>query len=485
VAGGVVTEAARVVAGRVEPASSGALRWVDGFVFSLTMPAALIATLGYSVGSLGTWAAVVLWGVSMLLAILANRAYAELAGMFPHKSGGIALYAWEGWRRYFTPVGPVATFGYWFAWSSSMAIYAGIIGSLVQTEWFTGQTWTWSLGVTDVTLPRLIAAGVLVLVWAANVLGLRPTLLLTYLTAGLLLVPLAVFMFLPYLTGDWSSASFTSNLSLGSGSSWKLVLVWLYIMCWTSLGVEVCATFTPEYRNRARDAARALRMAALFSLGVFVLLPLGAVGTAGQPAVMREPLTFYAPAFQEIVGGAAGLMIALMVGSLVLVIVTCMADSARALYGISEDGMTIRELDRLNRFGVPARAMTVDLVLNLCLVFFVGSTLAIVAAGNLGYITAHVFALSALVLLRRDRPDWPRPVRLSGAAVVVTAVLAMVLVVLLVVGATSFDLTGYGGTSELLIAFGILLLSVVLFAFRRVVQDRRRLRLREPSPETV
>ena len=147
--------------------------------------------------------------------------------------------------------------------------------------------------------------------------------------------------------------------------------------------------------------------------------------------------------------------------------------------------MTIRELDRLNRFGVPARAMTVDLILNLCLVFFVGSTLAIVAAGNLGYIAAHVFALSALVLLRRDRPDWPRPVRLSRPAVMVTAALAAFLVVLLVIGATSFDLTGYGGTSELLIALGILLVSVILFAFRRIVQDRDRLRLREPAPETV
>src|SRR5207247_2961461 len=135
------------------------------------------------------------------------------------------------------------------------------------------------LGATDVTLPRLVATAVLVLVWAANVLGLRPTLALTYLTAAMLLVPLGVFIVLPYLTGDWSSSSFTSNVSFGSGG-WKLVLVWLYIMCWTSLGVETCATFTPEYRHRARDAARALRAAALFSLAVFVLLPLGAVGAA-------------------------------------------------------------------------------------------------------------------------------------------------------------------------------------------------------------
>jgi amino acid transporter len=296
----------------------------------------------------------------------------------------------------------------------------------------------------------------------------------------MLVVPLVAFMFLPYLTGDWSSATFT-----GSDGGFRLAVVWLYIMCWTSLGVEVCATFTPEYRNGARDAAKALRAAALFALAVFVLLPLGAAGTAGEPAIGEDPLTFYVPAFDRLVGGgAADLMIALIVGSLVLVILTAMADSSRALYGMSGDRMTIRGLDRLNRFGVPGRAITADLLVNLGLLFFLGSILAIVAAGNLGYVSAHVFALVALLLLRRDRPGWPRPVRLSRPLVVAVSALAVVLAFLCVVGATSFELTGYGGGRELAIALAILLGAVVLYAFRRVVQDGERLQLRDPPRES-
>jgi amino acid transporter len=129
---------------------------------------------------------------------------------------------------------------------------------------------------------------------------------------------------------------------------------------------------------------------------------------------------------------------------------------------------------------MPERAMTVDVLLNLALVFLLGSTLAIVAAGNLGYVLAHVFALTALLLLRREQPDWPRPVRLARAEVGAVAALAVVLGVLLAVGATSFELTGYGGKGELALAIGLLLGSLVLFAYRRVVQDRGRLRLREP-----
>ena len=39
-----------------------------------------------------------------------------------------------------------------------------------------------------------------------------------------------------------------------------------------------CATFAPEYKDTARDTKLALRAAALFSLFVYILLPLGLVG---------------------------------------------------------------------------------------------------------------------------------------------------------------------------------------------------------------
>jgi len=450
-------------------------------VLSLTMPAALIATLGYSVQSLGTWDAIALWGASMVIATAANWIYTELAAMFPQKTGGISLYAWEGWRRRFTLVGPVATFGYWFAWSSSIAVYGAIVGDLFEAEWFPGQTWALDLGIVDVTFPRVVGAGVILAVWAANALGVTPALWLAYLTGAMLVVPLVVFIVLPYATGDWSASTFTAHLS-HKGQEWggtRLALVWLYIMCWTSLGVETCATFTPEYRRGARDATRALRVAALLSLAVFVLLPLGAVGTAGEPAVRSDPLRFYVGAFDKVAGGASGVMVALIIGSLVLVMNTCMADSCRALRGIAADGMTVRGLEPLNRFGVPGRALLVDLVVNLFLLFFVGNTLAIVATGNLGYVSAHFFALTAFLWLRRDRPEAPRPVRLPPPFPVLAGLLALLLAVLVGVGATSFELTGYGGGKELAIALAILGSSILLYAVRRVVQDGSRLRLRE------
>ena len=59
--------------------------------------------------------------------------------------------------------------------------------------------------------------------------------------------------------------------------------------------------------------------------------------------------------------------------------------------------------------------MTVDMVVNILLVLFIGNIFGILAASNLGYVLAHMFALSGFVLLRRDRPNWPRPIKLPGS----------------------------------------------------------------------
>ena len=59
--------------------------------------------------------------------------------------------------------------------------------------------------------------------------------------------------------------------------------------------------------------------------------------------------------------------------------------------------------------------MTLDAVLNLCLLFlavgiFGSGYLKILAVSNFGYVLSHIFAISGFLLLRKDRPDWPRPI---------------------------------------------------------------------------
>jgi len=56
--------------------------------------------------------------------------------MFPEKSGGLAIYANEGWRKYTTLIGPVATFGYWIGWSVVLSFLGLFTGYIAQAAWF-------------------------------------------------------------------------------------------------------------------------------------------------------------------------------------------------------------------------------------------------------------------------------------------------------------------------------------------------------------
>ena len=53
--------------------------------------------------------------------------------------------------------------------------------------------------------------------------------------------------------------------------------------------------------------------------------------------------------------------------------------------------------------------MTVDLVFNLLVLFLVSNVAGIIFASNLGYLICVVFVLAGFLLLRRTRPDAPRP----------------------------------------------------------------------------
>jgi amino acid transporter len=468
-----------------------AMTWWDGFVVALANPGFLIAALGGSIGALGTAGAFVLWTISIILGSLQNNIHAELAAMFPSKSGGIALYAHEAWRKYLTAIGPLATFGYWIGWSVVLSVNGLVAGALIHSQWFSDNDWASSSAGFDFSLPIVIGIGLIVLVWLFNVFGVRPAVWFGYVTGALLCIPCFVLMVFPYLTGDWNSANFTWGI--GEGGGLALALTWLYFMCWSAYGIEVVATFAPEFHDTERDTAKALRVSALFCVAVYALVPLGLGGVLSTEQVTAGvlDLSFYGAAFDILVGSTlSDLMILCIVGGLVLSMNTATMDGSRALYGIAKDGMTIKQLGTLNRFHVPARAMTLDALINILLITYLAGVLEILAVSNVGYVFATVTALAGFVLLRRDRPNWPRPIRLPNYWVPIGAVLAFINLVFLIAGGFIYSggflgIEGYGyGWDKTRTGLLVLLAAIILWAWRRIVQDKQPLHLREPIPQT-
>ena len=132
-----------------------------------------------------------------------------------------------------------------------------------------------------------------------------------------------------------------------------MALVWIWIMIWSAYGVEAAATFAPEYKDTARDTRKALMSSALF---ILVREHAGAArlgGVLGRRNVRairlrRRSGPARGPSFTNF-------FVVVLIASFVISMNTATADGSRALYGISKDGMTVKQLGRLNRWNVPGR----------------------------------------------------------------------------------------------------------------------------------
>lgn len=467
-----------------EHAYEKTLRWWDGFTISLSIPAALFVGMGYAIGYIGAVTALLLLSIVAVVACLQNFIYSEMAGMFKDKVGGISMYANQGWRTRTTLVGPLATYGYWFAWSSSLAIYGLQIGTLVQAEWFPDQTWTFSTGLATIGFPHMVALGVLFLGWLLNVLGMRPAMWIMYATGVLVLVPIVVFALAPIISGDWALSNMHWDLDASGSSGFRTAVAWMFVLAWSVYGIEAVASFVPEFRDTVRDSRIALRLAGLFVIAVYVLVPFGVGGMVDQADVAENPVSFYLGAFESLFPGGDWIMTICLIAGLLLLMVMTTADGGRVLHGSAIEGLTIKQLGVMNRFKVPGRAMSLDLVVNVILILFVGEALAVIVAGIMGYILCHILSLTGFLNLRRDEPDAERPIKLGRQWLYIAAALAVFDTVLLIVGALSANITGYGGIKELVIGIVVLSFSIVLFAYRRIVQDGEPWTWRE-SPAAV
>jgi amino acid transporter len=134
--------------------------------------------------------------------------------------------------------------------------------------------------------------------------------------------------------------------------------------------------------------------------------------------------------------------------------------------------------------------MTVDAILNLFLITYFQSPLEILAVSNVGYVFATCAALSGFLLLRKDRPHWPRPLRLSSIWLPIAGLCLAANVVFLVVGGFLYSggflgIDGYGyGWDKTRVGLLVLVAALVLWAWRRIVQDKQPLHLREEVPQT-
>jgi amino acid transporter len=438
------------------------IRWYDGFVIGLANPGFLLVGLAFSVTALGAKVAAIVWFISACIGALQAYIYAEPAAMFPDKPGGLSVYAREGWRKYFSLAGPIAVFGYWFAWSSVLAVYGGFIGFLLTAEFFDADSDFATMRETipvlgwDITGPRLIGLVCILACYIFNVRGMRPAVWFSYVVGAFMLLPVAVIAFGAFITGSFNDFAVGANnidatnefygYGTGTFDSFALIMVWLYIIGWSSYGPEAPATFAPEYMDTKNDTRLALASTGALNVVLASLLPIAVVGTVGA-AVIAGDLTgvvYLVDVLKNITNDTiGGFLVVCLCAGLLLSMNTATMDGSRALYALAREKMTVKQLATLNTHHVPARAMTLDLFMNIFLLMAFPSIFFVLAAGNLGYMLSHVIALSGFLLLRRDRPNWPRPIKLGPIWVAMAAIFATANFLFIVFGVIRLKATGY------------------------------------------
>ena len=450
--------------------AKGKLSWFDGFSMAMSIPNGIVTSLGFCIAAVGALPAMLFWSLSSAFGFLQNFLYAEMAMMFPTESGGIAVYANQAWRRHSSFVGPLATFGYWIGWSLTLGVVGETLGGLIQAEWLSSVTWSEQIGPLTVGIPQLIAVGAILISWLANILGIQVAAAINRVIAVAFIVFVAMVMLAPFVAGGWHASNLGSHVGAHPVIT---MMVWLYAAAWTVYGTEIVATFAPEYRNVRRDSFRAMKYSAALVFAVYLITPIAAAGVLGEDTISANPITYTVLLVERAFGSwLTNILIVVVVAALLLSMIAASADGGRAVYGIARQGLTLRQFEKLNRFGEPARALTVDMAVNIVVVLVVASPLAILLAANLGYMVCTIFAVSGFLLLRRDRPGWPRPIKLRPAWTLVAWFLLIVDVLITVVGATHPEEAGYGSVRNTVIALCVLALSMVFYVARRVGQDK-------------
>jgi amino acid transporter len=506
------------------------ISWTGAFWVASGVPALVLFSIG-GIGGVGGTAAFAIWIVSMLMGFIQSFTYAEIAGLFPNKSGGASVYGAAAWLKYGKFIAPLSVWCNWLAWtpvlSLGCAIAAGYImngiapipaaGSPEVQAWLadaanagaiagktaeeaaaaavaaltpTLQTWTLISfeipGVTSFSIgtPFFIGAVLMLIVFGIQHRGILGTARVQMIVGLVIVITMLIFGVVPLLQGKVMAANFTPFVpSTGAWdlAGWTLVLGGMFIAAWSTYAFETSICYTREFRNPATDTFKAIFYSGLLCLVLYILVPFtfqGVLGVAGMtdPGVVAG--TGVAAAMAHMIGGGPtieGVLVVLMILALVLSIMTAMAGSSRTLYQGAVDGWLPRYLSHVNSHGAPTRAMWTDLGFNLFLLTFAasdaGSYYIILALSNCGYIIFNFLNLHAGWIHRVDSGHVHRPYRAPTILLALGAILAFVNAFFMGAGAAVWDLDPERGIDPLW--GGLLAAAIVIpvFWFRHYVQD--------------
>lgn len=449
------------------------------------------ADIARQVGSSG-WLLVV-WLLTGIITLAGAISYGELASMFP-KVGGQYVYLREAYNK---------LVAFLYGWSLFLVIQTGVIAAVavafakftgVLLPWFSVKQILFKAG--PISLPggssytfefstvQLLAIGLIVGITAINARGVRAGKLIQNVLGSTKLVALALLILGGVTLGlnaeavqanfqdMWTAMRFpapgASFAPMPLSLSGLVVAVGMAMTgslfssdSWNNIGFAGEEIVNPErtlVRSMALGTAIVTALYILSNVVYLLVLPLAgspeATTIAGR-GIMYATDDRVATAVAEHVLGPAGAVIL----AVLIMLSTFGANNgiilsgARAYYAMAKDGLFFAGLARLNAAGVPSRALWAQ-CLWACLLCLSGSYGQLLNYVMFSVILFYVITIIGIFVLRRTRPDAPRPYRAWGYPVLpglyVLLASAFCLILLLAPDTAEFSRRGLG-----LVALGI------------------------------
>jgi amino acid transporter len=510
---GAASGAASTAAGGLERG----IDWTGAFWVASGVPPLVLFSIGAVAAIVGNLSWVV-WTASIIMGFIQSFTYAEIAGLFPNKSGGTSVYGAIAWVRYGKLIAPISVWCNWFAWSPVQAIGSGLAAGYILNGLFAPDAAinTWQLTLLDLSAIRaglslrinavfILGAVILIAVKLIQDGGILRSANTTKILGISAMIPLILIGVMPILTGDLVKAHFfplvplahdaIGTVSQGSWNlaGWTVIAGGMFLAAWSTYGFETAVCYTGEFKDPKTDTFKAIFYSGLLCLVVYTLVPFAFQGYLGlgelvKPAVLdlrgavSEPALYGGMLAPDIysgmgvarvmarmvhIGGTVGgaFVIVMLILALVLSLMTSMAGSSRTLYQASVDGWLPKYLSKLNHHGAPTSAMWTNLGFNL-LLLLMSDYVFVLAAANVGYLIFSFLNLNAGWIHRLDRPNQARPWRAPSWIIAAGAVLGFLNLAFMGMGA---DVTGVGALRSGLMFAALI---VPVFVYRHYLQDK-------------
>jgi APA family basic amino acid/polyamine antiporter len=345
--------------------------------------------------------AFIVCGLVVTLIILC---FAEVGSRFD-KTGGPYLYAREAF-------GPIVAFEVgWLIWLARLTAFAANCNLMVSYLAF-----FWP--PANSTIPRaLVITGVVLLLAALNILGVRQAAIANNLFTVGKLIPMLLFIAVGLFFLNPQAFALGARPATGAFSQSVLLLIYAFS------GFEMAAIPAGEIRDPRKHLPRALLMAIAVVATLYILIQIVCIGTLPELAVSQKPLADAAQHFMGTAGAAiisAGAIISIA-GNLNII----MLSGSRVPFAIAEQQQLPSFLAAVHRrFFTPHFAILITagvmLVLTLKSSFVAALTISAIAR-----LVTYAVTCAALPVLRR-RKAVPAPMfKIRGGPVIAIAALIL------------------------------------------------------------